>query len=158
MNFLFAGKCPSCNGWPTYLWKTYLGISRCSYEKINPSFWPSQQRNGLFIFIISYLFTFWKNWVHLFFKVEFIDADTDAFNDYMKALKMPKSTPDEENLRQKAMQDGLKTAVQVPLNLAKKVSGLFEPLVELAKICNINCQSDLEVRIHKLCYKYIPNI
>ena len=66
---------------------------------------------------------------------------------------MPKSTPDEENLRQKAMQDGLKTAVQVPLNLAKKVSGLFEPLVELAKICNINCQSDLEVRI-----TYVINI
>ena len=67
---------------------------------------------------------------------------------------MPKSTPEEETLRQKAMQEGLKTAVQVPLNLAKKVSGLFEPLVELAKICNINCQSDLEVRI----ITYVINI
>ena len=71
---------------------------------------------------------------------------------------MPKSTPDEENLRQKAMQDGLKTAVQVPLNLAKKVSGLFEPLVELAKICNINCQSDLEVRIPYVINIYLTYI
>ena len=98
-----------------------------------------------FVYIYYQLFVYFFVTEFVYFQVEFIDADTDAFNDYMKALKMPKSTPEEENLRQKAMQEGLKTAVQVPLNLAKKVSGLFEPLVELAKICNVNCQSDLEV-------------
>ena len=31
--------------------------------------------------------------------VQFIDADTDAFNDYMKALKLPKNTSEEEAIR-----------------------------------------------------------
>ena len=61
--------------------------------------------------------------------IDFIDADTDAFNDYMKALKLPKSTPEEETIRLNAMQNGLKTAIRVPLQLALKASTLFEPLL-----------------------------
>ena len=77
--------------------------------------------------------------------VDYIDADTNAFNDYMKALKLPKNTPEDEAKRNQAMQDGLKTAIQVPLQLAIKATTLFEPLLELAAVGNANCRSDLEV-------------
>ena len=77
--------------------------------------------------------------------IDFIDADTEAFNDYMSAMKLPKSSEAEILLRDKAMQDGLKSAVQVPLGLASKAFGLFEPLLELSTLGNINCKSDLQV-------------
>jgi len=75
----------------------------------------------------------------------FVDADTQAFNDYMLALKMPKATQDESIRREKAMQEGLKKAVGVPLKLAQTASALFTPLLELSEIGNINCKSDLQV-------------
>ena len=84
--------------------------------------------------------------------VDFIDADTNAFNDYMKALKLPKNTPEDEAKRNQAMQDGLKTAIQVPLQLAIKATTLFEPLLEMAAVGNANCRSDLEV------IKYVKNL
>ena len=49
------------------------------------------------------------------------------------------------HLREKAMQEGLKKAVLVPLKLAMTASALFAPLQELAQLGNINCKSDLQV-------------
>ncbi|MCK6545354.1 glutamate formimidoyltransferase [Myxococcota bacterium] len=49
-----------------------------------------------------------------------VDADTNAFGAYMTALRMPKNTDDEKAARKAAMQDGLKQAIAVPLDTAKK--------------------------------------
>eukprot|EP00093_Oithona_nana_P014865 14865.XXX_972284_975935_1 [CDS] Oithona nana genome sequencing. len=75
----------------------------------------------------------------------YIDEDTNAFNDYMTALKLPKGSEEEQLVRERALQNGLKTAVKVPMTLATKASGLFTPLKQLAKLGNINCKSDLQV-------------
>lgn len=48
-----------------------------------------------------------------------IDADTDAFNAYMDARRLPANTPEEKKVRRQAMQDGLKQAVMVPFQTAK---------------------------------------
>lgn len=48
--------------------------------------------------------------------------------------------------REKALQDGLKAAVQVPLKVIKTATEVWGPMVELAKIGNINSKSDLQVR------------
>lgn len=48
--------------------------------------------------------------------------------------------------REKALQDGLKEAVHVPLNVIKTASKVWSPMVELAKVGNINSKSDLQVR------------
>lgn len=77
----------------------------------------------------------------------FVDADTNAFNDYMKAMKMPRSNEGEIKARNEAMQQGLKEAVQVPLALATKAARVFSPLEELAQIGNINCKSDLQASV-----------
>lgn len=51
--------------------------------------------------------------------VKGIDADTDAFNAYMEARRLPAKTAEEKEIRRKAMQDGLKQAVMVPLQTAR---------------------------------------
>jgi len=77
--------------------------------------------------------------------VPMIDADTNAFNDYMVALKMPQATEEDKAARNKAMQDGLKVAIEVPFKLANTVNGIWGALEEMASVGNINCKSDLQV-------------
>lgn len=74
-----------------------------------------------------------------------IDADTDAFNDYMDALRMPKSTDEEKAKRAEAMQAGLKTAIQVPLTTMKYADEAWDMMIEISKIGNFNSRSDVEV-------------
>ncbi|MCX7610949.1 MAG: glutamate formimidoyltransferase [Ignavibacterium sp.] len=48
-----------------------------------------------------------------------VDDDTNAFNDFMAAKRLPNKTSEEKLLRENAMQEGLKKAVNVPFNTAK---------------------------------------
>ncbi len=43
------------------------------------------------------------------------------------------------------MQRALCSAISVPMTVAKKANLVWPALKELAKICNINCKSDLQV-------------
>lgn len=100
-----------------------------------------------------------------------IDADTNAFNDYMvimsdliknttagrsskntlsflspqAALKMPQGTPEESLARSRAMQEGLKAAVAVPFGLATAVNRLWPSMAKMALHGNMNCKSDIQV-------------
>ncbi|XP_069577308.1 formimidoyltransferase-cyclodeaminase [Brachyistius frenatus] len=74
-----------------------------------------------------------------------VDEDTDAFNSYMAALKLPKSTVEEVQRREAAMQTGLQQAVSVPLVLAERISVLWPSLKELVVYGNIGCKSDAQV-------------
>ncbi|HEU4951501.1 MAG TPA: glutamate formimidoyltransferase [Holophagaceae bacterium] len=49
-----------------------------------------------------------------------VDEDTQAFNGYMEALRLPKGTAEEKAARKAAMQAGLKAAVAVPLATAER--------------------------------------
>eukprot|EP00096_Caligus_rogercresseyi_P002153 TRINITY_DN1407_c0_g1_i2.p1 TRINITY_DN1407_c0_g1~~TRINITY_DN1407_c0_g1_i2.p1 ORF type:complete len:171 (+),score=38.38 TRINITY_DN1407_c0_g1_i2:598-1110(+) len=75
----------------------------------------------------------------------YIDADTEAFNDYMASLKLPCETESERAIKDAAMDKGLKKAVGVPFELARLANTCWESANELAKIGNMNCKSDLEV-------------
>ncbi len=55
-----------------------------------------------------------------------VDEDTDAFTAYMEARRLPAGTPEEKALRERAMQDGLKLAVEVPLNTARTCYAAME--------------------------------
>ena len=48
-----------------------------------------------------------------------VDDDTNAFNSYMQARRLPKNNADEIAVREASMQHGLKLAVEVPWNTAK---------------------------------------
>ena len=74
-----------------------------------------------------------------------IDADTDAFGDYMVAMRLPKGTDEEKALRTEAMQAGLKKAIDVPLETMKIADLCWEGMVELGKLGNLSSKSDLQV-------------
>ncbi|MEK7484010.1 MAG: glutamate formimidoyltransferase [Planctomycetota bacterium] len=48
-----------------------------------------------------------------------VDQDTNAFNSYLEALKLPQKTEAEKIRRKQQIQAGLELAIQVPLNTAK---------------------------------------
>ncbi|HEY3251494.1 MAG TPA: cyclodeaminase/cyclohydrolase family protein, partial [Ignavibacteria bacterium] len=82
--------------------------------------------------------------------IPMIDADTNAFNDYMTALKMPKSTDEEKKLRYDKMQEGLKKAINVPLSVMRIADSCWDSMIELAKVGNIASSSDLAVGARSL--------
>jgi glutamate formiminotransferase / formiminotetrahydrofolate cyclodeaminase len=74
-----------------------------------------------------------------------IDRDSDAFNDYMEAMSLPRGTPEETERRRTAMQEGLKKATLVPFHAMELVDRAWEPMVELARYGQYSSRSDLEV-------------
>ena len=77
--------------------------------------------------------------------IPMVDADTNAFGDFMKALKMPKATDEQKAIRSQKMQDGLKKAVDVPLGTMATADKAWESLCEIAKIGMIASKSDVQV-------------
>jgi len=76
---------------------------------------------------------------------ELIDKDTEAFNEVMEALKMPKDTADQKELRQHAMQDTFKHAADVPLETARKCIQILDCTRIIAEKGNKNSISDAAV-------------
>jgi glutamate formiminotransferase/formiminotetrahydrofolate cyclodeaminase len=74
-----------------------------------------------------------------------IDRDTRAFDGYMAAQGMPKGSPEEEAARHQALQEGLKAAVQVPLEVMRIADRAWDAMVEMAAHGNPASRSDLEV-------------
>ncbi len=77
--------------------------------------------------------------------IPLIDADTDAFADYMAALRMPKDSDNDKRQRQEAMQAGLKTAIQVPLTTMRLGDEAWEAMVAIATHGNPASKSDVQV-------------
>jgi len=91
-----------------------------------------------------------RNLIPIFHKgvkdlIVFIDADTDAFNDYLEAMRLPKDTPELAAAREAAVQQALKETANVPLNLAKTIGRIWPALKELAKVGNPVAKSDMQV-------------
>ncbi len=74
-----------------------------------------------------------------------IDRDTRAFDAYLAAVGMPKDTAEEKAARHQAMRDGLKAAVQVPLEVMRTADRCWEAMAEMAAHGNPASRSDLEV-------------
>ena len=74
-----------------------------------------------------------------------VDEDTQAFNAYMDAMRLPKNSKDEKTRRHAAMQGGLKQAVAVPLETAKRSLHAMALAKRAAEIGNKNSVSDAGV-------------
>ncbi len=74
-----------------------------------------------------------------------IDADTDAFNEYMDARRLPSKTDEEKAVRKTAMLEGLKNAVRVPLSTAQHSAKAIEIAKTVAKHGNPNSITDVGV-------------
>jgi glutamate formiminotransferase/formiminotetrahydrofolate cyclodeaminase len=77
--------------------------------------------------------------------VKAIDEDTNAFNAYMNARRLPNKTAEEKKTREEAMQAGLKQAVMVPLNTAKQSYRAIEIAEVVAENGNPNSITDVGV-------------
>ena len=77
--------------------------------------------------------------------IPMIDADTNAFNEYMEGLRMPKDTPEQQTARNARMQEGLKTAARIPLKTMKMADQAWDAMSEAARCGNIACKSDMQV-------------
>ena len=77
--------------------------------------------------------------------IPMIDADTNAFNDYVEAIRLPKSTEAEQKARFEAMQAGLKKAIEVPLTTMRLGDKAWDSMVEVATHGNLASKSDVQV-------------
>jgi formiminotetrahydrofolate cyclodeaminase len=74
--------------------------------------------------------------------VDLIDKDANSFDSVMKAYKLPKETDEEKANRSQLIQDGMKYAASVPLEVAEKTAVLFDDIAFLVKSGNANAQTD----------------
>jgi len=77
--------------------------------------------------------------------LDLVDADTNAFNKIMDALRMPKATEDEKSARKAAMHAATIGAIEVPLRVMKISLQSMYMLKEMATNGNPNSVSDAGV-------------
>jgi glutamate formiminotransferase / formiminotetrahydrofolate cyclodeaminase len=77
--------------------------------------------------------------------IPMIDADSEAYSDYAAALRMPKDTEHEKEKRAKAMQEGLKKAIDIPLSTMRRADKAWKALENIARYANIASASDVQV-------------
>ncbi len=77
--------------------------------------------------------------------VKAVDDDTNAFNAYMDARRLPNKTDEEKKVREEAMQAGLKQAVMVPLGTAQRSYEAIEIAEIVAKNGNPASITDVGV-------------
>ncbi len=77
--------------------------------------------------------------------IPMIDADTNAFNNYINAVRLPKNTPEEISKREEAMQLGLQEAIRIPLRVMRLANQAWECMIDVARYGNLASRSDIEV-------------
>jgi glutamate formiminotransferase len=78
--------------------------------------------------------------------LELIDADSEAYGRVMAAYKLPKESDD----RERAIQDGLIRATEIPSRTANCAAEALTVLEELRAIIHINVAADLQVGMQML--------
>jgi formiminotetrahydrofolate cyclodeaminase len=76
-----------------------------------------------------------------------IDKDSNAYNDVMAAIKLPKGTEQERNNREGAIQEALINATLVPLDVARDAFKIIELAGKAVKQGNKNAVSDAAVAV-----------
>lgn len=77
--------------------------------------------------------------------VKAIDDDTNAFNEYMDARRLPNRSEDEKKHRNIAMLQGLKNAVAIPLRTAEESAKILKIAKVVAENGNPNSVTDVGV-------------
>ena len=77
--------------------------------------------------------------------IELIDLDTNAFNEVIKAFKMPKKTEEDIKKRKNAIQKGYKKAAMIPYKTAKTCQMILDIAQLLVEKGNKNSITDVAV-------------
>lgn len=78
---------------------------------------------------------------------DLIDQDTDAFNEVIKALKLPKETDEQKEHRKNKMQAAFTHAAEVPLETARTCVKVMDIAKDVAEKGNKNSISDAAVSV-----------
>ena len=73
----------------------------------------------------------------------YVDEDSNSFNKVLEAFRMPKDTEEEKQVRSKAIQDGYKYALEVPLDTARLGTKVLSNLEIFANHCSAIAISDV---------------
>ena len=76
-----------------------------------------------------------------------IDRDSDAYNDVLIAFQLPKGTDQEQTQRKRAIQEALKEAARVPLDVAREAFKVIELAGKTLKQGNKNAVTDAAVAV-----------
>lgn len=71
-----------------------------------------------------------------------IDADSDAYNNVFDAFKLPKETEEEKTERNKQIQETIKIAAEVPMEVARKAYAMMDIISQVAENGNQNAITD----------------
>jgi glutamate formiminotransferase len=74
-----------------------------------------------------------------------IDRDAASYDAVLAAMKLPKSTPEEEKAREAAIQQATRGAAEVPMQVATAAAEVYERLGQLEGISSPSMVSDLRV-------------
>jgi len=74
-----------------------------------------------------------------------VDDDTEAFNELMEAMRLPKATNEQKAAREAAMEQGYQKAAAVPLETARACLKALELAAQAAEQGNANSASDAGV-------------
>ena len=66
-----------------------------------------------------------------------VEADAKSFDAVLEAMKLPKETPEEKKIRNEKMQEGYKTALEVPLKTCELIIDCMKLQKSFAKYGNI---------------------
>jgi len=77
--------------------------------------------------------------------LQLVDEDTRAFNKVMEAMSLPKGSAEEKASRQKAIQEAIRNATEVPLLVMKAAFNSFELIKTMAETGNPSSVSDAGV-------------
>ncbi len=77
--------------------------------------------------------------------IKFIDEDTNAFNLYMQARRLPKKTEEEKKIREEAMEKAAQYAAEIPLRVLETSIDALKIAERVAEIGNVNSISDAGV-------------
>ncbi len=100
----------------------------------------------------------WKPAKPSLYLCELVNKDIQAFDQVMSAYKLPKATEEEKNAREMKIQQALKTAIEVPFDLARRCKNIIISIERLAKWGNLNVLSDAEsaayllIAVYKIAY------
>jgi glutamate formiminotransferase/formiminotetrahydrofolate cyclodeaminase len=74
--------------------------------------------------------------------LKLMDEDTEAFNEFMAAMKLPRNTDVEKEVRNAAIAEASKKVTEVPLATLERCAEIAELAAKAAKLGNPNTASD----------------
>ncbi len=80
--------------------------------------------------------------------LELVQEDTDAYQEVIAALRLPKETEDEKKIRREALQGAMRKASSVPLETLRASERLIQMTKEAVEKGNPNTLTDAAAAVH----------